>query len=130
MPKVPPKLDYPEIALDEDCVLRKSVMVELAKQIQYNYVIAYLSQYDWREKMNNQMKFFFDNGHPLDYDLLLKVTLDDFGGDENKYNIYKNEVVNYYQLIQEKQVNEKNLNVLRSQLLDLKRHAAWQTTME
>jgi len=96
-----PKMSYPEVELNTDAAPLKSVSVKLFEELQRNYQITYLDQYDTDAKLKEYQKWFFDNKYPVDLDKLLTVTFDK--KDENKKTVFTNQFMQYKALIDKKE---------------------------
>jgi hypothetical protein len=72
----------------------------LYEELQRNYQITYLEQYDTDSKIKEFQKWFFDNKYPVDLEKLITVTFDK--KEEKKKEVFTNQFFEYKRLIDKK----------------------------
>lgn len=124
------KISYPEdwelkglgkgTVIDEDAIFHKNTVLDLSHAIQKNYMIWYLKQYEIKANINNTLKTFIEKGWKVEKDDLFKPTATDFKN-KDAYEAYQSNAQHLYSLYSEWDATQTTIEVLRLQILDLKR---------
>ena len=107
-------------AIDEECLINKNTVIDLQKQIQGQYMIWYLKQYEIRESINNTLKTFVEKGWKTGKREVYQPVVTDFN-DVEEFNAYTEHATHLFKLYGEREVCQATLRTLRLELLDIKR---------